>query len=118
MRRRPPISTRTDTLFPYTTLFRSHNFLKKCRSFVDENYPGRVLLCEANQWPADVVDYFGPEQTPEGNWIGTECHMAFHFPVMPRIFMAVRRESRYPISEILEQTPTIDRKSTRLNSSH
>ena len=85
----------------------THDFLKKCRRFVDENYPGRVLLCEANQWPADVVEYFGPEETEDGRWIGTECHMAFHFPVMPRIFMAVRRESRFPISEILEQTPSI-----------
>jgi maltose alpha-D-glucosyltransferase/alpha-amylase len=54
-----------------------------------------------------VVEYFGPEETEDGRWIGTECHMAFHFPVMPRIFMAVRRESRFPISEILEQTPSI-----------
>ncbi len=85
----------------------THEFLKKCRRFVDDNYPGRVLLCEANQWPADVVEYFGPEQKEDGSWVGTECHMAFHFPVMPRIFMAVRRESRFPISEILEQTPAI-----------
>ena len=69
----------------------THDFLKKCRRFVDEHYPGRVLLCEANQWPADVVEYFGPEETEDGRWVGTECHMAFHFPVMPRIFMAVRR---------------------------
>ena len=70
--------------------------------FVDESYPGRVLLAEANQWPADVVDYFGDFASG-----GDECHMCFHFPLMPRIFMAVRRESRYPISEILEQTPPI-----------
>jgi maltose alpha-D-glucosyltransferase/alpha-amylase len=57
-----------------------------------------VLLAEANQWPADVVDYFGD---------GDECHMCFHFPVMPRMFMAVRREQRYPITEILAQTPEI-----------
>jgi maltose alpha-D-glucosyltransferase/alpha-amylase len=85
----------------------THEFLKKVRSFVDENYPGRVLLCEANQWPTDVVDYFGGTHDDEGNWVGDECHMAFHFPVMPRIFMAVRRESRFPISEVLEQTPAI-----------
>jgi maltose alpha-D-glucosyltransferase/alpha-amylase len=85
----------------------THEMLKKVRRFVDANYPDTVLLCEANQWPADVVEYFGPEKTDDGRWIGTECHMAFHFPVMPRIFMAVRRESRYPISEILEQTPAI-----------
>lgn len=80
----------------------THAFLKRVRSFVDENYPGRVLLCEANQWPADVVEYFGDFEAG-----GDECHMAFHFPVMPRIFMAVRRQSRFPISEILEQTPAI-----------
>jgi maltose alpha-D-glucosyltransferase / alpha-amylase len=59
-------------------------------------------LAEANQWPADVVEYFGDPGTG-----GDECHMAFHFPLMPRIFMAVRRESRFPISEILAQTPPI-----------
>ncbi|WP_370290117.1 maltose alpha-D-glucosyltransferase [Nocardioides sp.] len=85
----------------------THDFLKKVRRFVDEHYPGRVLLCEANQWPADVVEYFGPEEQPDGRVIGTECHMAFHFPVMPRIFMSVRRESRFPISEIMAQTPPI-----------
>jgi maltose alpha-D-glucosyltransferase / alpha-amylase len=80
----------------------THDFLKKVRALLDEHYPDRVLLAEANQWPTDVVDYFGE---PENG--GDECHMAFHFPVMPRIFMAVRRESRYPISEILAQTPAI-----------
>jgi maltose alpha-D-glucosyltransferase/alpha-amylase len=80
----------------------THEFLRKVRRIVDEEYPGRVLLAEANQWPADVVDYFG---NPDVG--GDECHMCFHFPVMPRIFMAVRRESRYPISEILAQTPPI-----------
>ncbi|WP_436501902.1 maltose alpha-D-glucosyltransferase [Actinokineospora sp. HUAS TT18] len=79
---------------------RTHEFLKRCRKVVDDEYPGRVLLAEANQWPADVVEYFG-----DGD--GDECHMAFHFPLMPRIFMAVRRESRFPISEILAQTPAI-----------
>jgi maltose alpha-D-glucosyltransferase/alpha-amylase len=69
---------------------------------VDEKYPGKVLLAEANQWPSDVVDYFGDFEAG-----GDECHMCFHFPVMPRIFMAVRRESRFPISEILDQTPPI-----------
>ena len=83
-------------------LARTHQFLKKVRAHVDANYPGRVLLAEANQWPADVVDYFGDPAVG-----GDECHMCFHFPVMPRIFMAVRRESRYPISEIMEQTPAI-----------
>ena len=80
----------------------THEFLRKVRRFVDEKYPGKVLLAEANQWPADVVDYFGDFEAG-----GDECHMCFHFPVMPRIFMAVRRESRFPISEILEQTPPI-----------
>ena len=86
----------------------THEFLRKVRSFIDDDYPGRVLLAEANQWPADVVDYFGGKR--DGNRrvpAGDECHMCFHFPVMPRIFMAVRRESRFPISEILEQTPAI-----------
>jgi maltose alpha-D-glucosyltransferase / alpha-amylase len=77
---------------------RTHDFLKRVRKEVDTLYPDKVLLAEANQWPADVVEYFGS---------GDECHMAFHFPVMPRIFMAVRREQRYPISEIMAQTPAI-----------
>ncbi|MFW7414087.1 maltose alpha-D-glucosyltransferase [Demequina sp. SO4-18] len=83
-------------------LARTHEFLKTVRKYVDTNFPGRVLLAEANQWPADVVDYFGDPEVG-----GDECHMCFHFPVMPRIFMGVRRESRYPISEILDQTPEI-----------
>src|SRR3954463_9585663 len=80
----------------------THDFLRKLRSFVDDEYPGRVLLCEANQWPEDVVADFGDFEAG-----GDECHMAFHFPVMPRIFMSVRRESRVPISGIPEQTPPI-----------
>ena len=76
----------------------THDFLKKVRAVVDAEYPDRVLLAEANQWPADVVDYFGD---------GDECHMAFHFPVMPRMFMALRREEATPILEILAQTPHI-----------
>ncbi|MGY1842189.1 maltose alpha-D-glucosyltransferase [Modestobacter sp. SYSU DS0875] len=78
---------------------RTHEFLKKLRKVVDAEYPDRVLLCEANQWPADVVEYFGEN--------GDECQMAFHFPVMPRLFMGVRREQRFPISEIMAQTPGI-----------
>ena len=88
----------------------THEFLRMVRRFIDENYPGRVLLAEANQWPADVVDYFGGKRDADtGEYVGDgdECHMCFHFPVMPRIFMAVRRESRFPISEIMEQTPPI-----------
>ncbi|HEX8934272.1 MAG TPA: maltose alpha-D-glucosyltransferase [Pseudonocardiaceae bacterium] len=81
---------------------RTHEFLKRCRKVIDDEYPDRVLLAEANQWPADVVAYFGDPEVG-----GDECHMAFHFPLMPRIFMAVRRESRFPISEILAQTPAI-----------
>ncbi|MEV4142410.1 maltose alpha-D-glucosyltransferase [Amycolatopsis sp. NPDC049691] len=81
---------------------RTHEFLKRCRKVVDDEYPGRILLAEANQWPSDVVEYFGDPAVG-----GDECHMAFHFPLMPRIFMAVRRESRFPISEILTQTPKI-----------
>jgi maltose alpha-D-glucosyltransferase/alpha-amylase len=77
----------------------THDFLKRVRKEVDELYPDRVMLCEANQWPQDVVEYFGAD--------GDECQMAFHFPLMPRLFMAVRRESRYPITEILAQTPEI-----------
>ena len=80
----------------------THEYLKRVRAEIDAAYPDRVLLAEANQWPADVVEYFGDEETG-----GNECHMAFHFPLMPRIFMAVRREQRYPISEILAQTPKI-----------
>jgi maltose alpha-D-glucosyltransferase/alpha-amylase len=76
----------------------THAYLKRVRAEIDEHYPDRVLLAEANQWPGDVVEYFGD---------GDECHMAFHFPVMPRMFMAVRREEANPIYEILEQTPGI-----------
>jgi len=78
---------------------KTHDYLKRVRKEVDELYPDRVMLCEANQWPEDVVEYFGED--------GDECQMAFHFPLMPRLFMAVRRESRYPISEILANTPAI-----------
>ena len=76
----------------------THAFLKRVRKVVDANYSDRVLLAEANQWPADVVEYFGG---------GDECHMAFHFPVMPRLFMSMRREEARPIVEVLEQTPAI-----------
>ena len=76
----------------------THEFLKRVRKEVDTTHPGKVLLAEANQWPSDVVDYFGD---------GDECHMAFHFPLMPRMFMSVRRETRHPVTEILAQTPEI-----------
>ena len=80
----------------------THAYLKRVRREIDALYPDRILLAEANQWPADVVEYFGD---PDKG--GDECQMAFHFPLMPRLFMAVRRESRYPISEILANTPAI-----------
>ncbi|MFB3853061.1 MAG: maltose alpha-D-glucosyltransferase [Vicinamibacterales bacterium] len=76
----------------------THEVLRRLRREVDERYGNRMLLAEANQWPADVRFYMGN---------GDECHMAFHFPLMPRIFMALRQEDRYPITEILDQTPDI-----------
>ena len=66
-------------------LAETHAFLKQVRQTIDTEYPDKVLLAEANQWPEDVVHYFGE---------GDECHMAFHFPVMPRMFMSLRREER------------------------
>jgi maltose alpha-D-glucosyltransferase / alpha-amylase len=76
----------------------THAFLRRMRKEVDAGYPGRVLLAEANQWPSDVVDYFGDSD---------ECHMCFNFPLMPRMFMALRRAQRHPITEILAQTPEV-----------
>jgi maltose alpha-D-glucosyltransferase / alpha-amylase len=76
----------------------THDFIRRIRKEIEGNYPGRVLLAEANGWPADVADYFGD---------GDECHLCFHFPLMPRLYMAVRKEQRYPITEILSQTPEI-----------
>lgn len=76
----------------------THSFLRSLRRHVDQNYKNRVLLAEANQWPEDAAEYFGK---------GDEATMAFHFPVMPRLFMAVRQEDRFPIIDILEQTPDI-----------
>ncbi len=76
----------------------THVFLKQLRRHVDEHYPGRMFLAEANQWPEDAVAYFGE---------GDECHTAFHFPVMPRLFMGIHMEDRYPIVDILQQTPEI-----------
>jgi maltose alpha-D-glucosyltransferase/alpha-amylase len=77
----------------------THDFLKRIRQEIDKDYDDIVLLAEANQWPADVVEYFGQS--------GDECHMCFNFPLMPRMFMAARRQVRYPVVEILEQTPDI-----------
>ena len=76
----------------------THAFLKKLRAHVDENFKNKLLLAEANQWPEDAAAYFGQ---------GDECNMAFHFPLMPRQFMAFRMEDRFPIIDILEQTPEI-----------
>ncbi len=76
----------------------THAYLKSLRKHVDEKYPGRMLLAEANQWPEDAVAYFGN---------GDECHMDFHFPLMPRLFMALRMEEALPIVDILQQTPPI-----------
>jgi maltose alpha-D-glucosyltransferase / alpha-amylase len=76
----------------------THSFLKELRRHVDRKFKNRMLLAEANQWPEDAVAYFGD---------GDECHMAFHFPSMPRLFMAIRMESRFPIIDILTQTPAI-----------
>jgi len=76
----------------------THAILKDLRSHVDSKYRDRMLLAEANQWPEDAVAYFGA---------GDECHMAFHFPVMPRLFMALHMEDRYPIIDIMAQTPPI-----------
>ncbi|MET8861907.1 maltose alpha-D-glucosyltransferase [Nonomuraea sp. NPDC004580] len=80
----------------------THSYLKKIRAEVDRLYPDRVLLAEANGWPEDVVEYFGDPTTG-----GDECHMAFHFPLMPRIYMAVKKETREPISEIMSRTPKL-----------
>jgi maltose alpha-D-glucosyltransferase / alpha-amylase len=74
----------------------THEFLRRLRSRVDTRYEDRMLLAEANQWPEEAVAYFGD---------GDECHMCFHFPLMPRLFMAVRMENRFPIIDILDQTP-------------
>jgi maltose alpha-D-glucosyltransferase/alpha-amylase len=76
----------------------THEFLKEMRRFVDTRYPGTLLLAEANQWPADLLPYFGQ---------GDEFHMAFNFPLMPRLFMAIRREDQRPIIDIVNQMPEI-----------
>lgn len=76
----------------------THEVLKKIRKVVDAKYPGRLLLAEANMWPEDVQYYFGDND---------ECHMAFHFPLMPRIYLALAQEDRFPITDILQQTPDI-----------
>ena len=79
-------------------LAETHQIIKHIRAEIDRHYPARVLLAEANQWPEDVRPYFGD---------GDECHMAFHFPLMPRIYMALAQEDRHPITDIMRQTPGI-----------
>ncbi|MCA1944864.1 MAG: maltose alpha-D-glucosyltransferase [Desulfovibrio sp.] len=76
-------------------------FLQELRAHVDRRFPNRMLLAEANQWPEDAARYFRPDDK------GDACHMAFHFPVMPRLYMALRMEDRFPVMDILEQTPAI-----------
>lgn len=76
----------------------THDVIKKLRAAIDAKYRGRFLLAEANMWPEDVREYFGD---------GDECHMAYHFPLMPRMYMAIAQEDRYPIVEIMQQTPEI-----------
>ena len=76
----------------------THAVIKELRAAIDASYTNRFLLAEANQWPEDVREYFGD---------GDECHMAYHFPLMPRIYMAIAQEDRYPIIEIMQQTPDI-----------
>ncbi len=81
----------------------THVVLKKIRAELDSRYPDRMLLAEANQWPEDTQLYFGGNERGEGD----ECHMAFHFPLMPRMYMALAQEDRFPITDILRQTPEI-----------
>ncbi|MDR5590136.1 maltose alpha-D-glucosyltransferase [Christiangramia sp. SM2212] len=76
----------------------THEFLKKLRAHVDKKYDNKLLLAEANMWPEDSAAYFGD---------GDECHMNYHFPIMPRMFMSVKMEDRYPIIDIIDQTPEI-----------
>jgi maltose alpha-D-glucosyltransferase/alpha-amylase len=83
----------------------THDVLKKIRAEIDANYPDRMLLAEANQWPEDTQLYFG--DTDKKGLNGDECHMAFHFPLMPRMYMALAQEDRFPITDILRQTPDI-----------
>jgi maltose alpha-D-glucosyltransferase/alpha-amylase len=83
---------------PCENLVETHAVLKAIRRHIDDHWPHRMLLAEANQWPTDVRAYFGN---------GDECHMAYHFPLMPRIFMGLHLEDRHPIVEIMQQTPAI-----------
>lgn len=75
-----------------------HDYLRSLRSYVDEKYPGKILLSDANLWPEEAAQYFGA---------GNECHVNYHFPLMPRLYMALQTEDRYPVIDIYEQTPVI-----------
>ncbi|AZC18760.1 maltose alpha-D-glucosyltransferase [Pseudomonas sp. CMR5c] len=86
-------------------LAETHDVLKRIRAEIDAHYPDRMLLAEANQWPEDTQLYFG--QASGNGADGDECHMAFHFPLMPRMYMALAQEDRFPITDILRQTPEI-----------
>ena len=79
-------------------LAETHVVIKKIRAALDESYPDRMLLAEANQWPEETAEYFGD---------GDECHMSFHFPLMPRMYMAIAQEDRHPITDIMRQTPEV-----------
>jgi maltose alpha-D-glucosyltransferase/alpha-amylase len=81
----------------------THEYLRELRTFMDENYPGRILLCEANMWPEDVRPYFGNPELPGE----AEFHMGFHFPIMPRIFMAIRKGDISDMIHIMDRTPPI-----------
>ena len=86
----------------------THAFLKRLRAHIDAKFKNRMLLAEANQWPADAAAYFGA---------GDECHMNFHFPLMPRMFMAIELEDSFPITNILKRTPVIPSRASGPRSS-
>ncbi len=79
-------------------LWETHEVIRKIRAEIEAKYPDRILLAEANQWPEDVAPYFGK---------GDECHMCYHFPLMPRMYMAIAQEDRHPLTDIMRQTPDI-----------
>jgi maltose alpha-D-glucosyltransferase/alpha-amylase len=85
----------------------THQVIKKIRAAMDEGYPDRFLLAEANQWPEETAEYFGN---------GDECHAAFHFPLMPRMYMALAQEDRHPITDIMRQTPRFRRAASGRSS--
>ncbi|MEN7528216.1 MULTISPECIES: maltose alpha-D-glucosyltransferase [unclassified Cupriavidus] len=96
----------------------THEVIRKIRKHLDEHYEGRMLLAEANMWPEDAQQYFGGSSgggtadttgaaSPDGGIEGDECQMSFHFPLMPRMYMAIAREDRFPITDIMRQTPEV-----------